>query len=203
VLIDQLASRFFQDFRTADNAAQPAALLCARVLEKALLAPADRGGLGFAGLLPDQGGLSGAAYLRVLVDLSGLGYRELKNRFRIGFNRTDNESLSPVQLNIEALQGVFSDSFQSLVEPFPAQPAADENNYPLIFKASFDVAFANGVAPFYLKYDEWRSTQRIIPENLYDIRKNVPVWTEDWRQEIIANSTASPRGFEHSGFFFE
>jgi hypothetical protein len=201
VLIDQLASRFFQDFRTADNAAQPAALLCARVLEKALLAPADRGGLGFAGLLPDQGGLSGAAYLRVLVDLSGLGYRELKNRFRIGFNRTDNESLSPVQLNIEALQGVFSDSFQSLVEPFPAQPAADENNYPLIFKASFDVAFANGVAPFYLKYDEWRSTQRIIPENLYDIRKNVPVWTEDWRQEIIANSTASPRGFEHSGFF--
>ena len=82
------------------------------------------------------------------------------------------ETTSRLQLNVEALLGLLADTYQSPEEPFNAIPVIAENGKPLIFGPYV------GRAPFFLEYEEWLERQRpFFPENIYDIRTNLPIST--------------------------
>jgi hypothetical protein len=71
----------------------------------------------------------------------------------VAFDRLPGSTVSPVDLNVEALLGLLADTWQSRVEPFPAQPSVVRGN-PLIFPQSI------GRAPFFLQFEEWLARQR-------------------------------------------
>ena len=176
----QLDERFQQDFHTKDNTAQPAARLLAPLLVSILTRPVARGGAGLtlAGI-PPQGASSDADYLQVLLGKSKASVKELRNRFRVSFDRGTGETTSLLELNVEALLGLLADTYQSPEEPFNAVPVIAENGKPLIFGPYV------GRAPFFLEYEEWLERQRpFYPENIYDIRKNLPEFDADYRTSI-------------------
>ncbi len=174
----QLEYRFLQNFTTGDHNLKPAATLAIKVLRQLLIVGSDRGGFGIAaGAIPPQAmGQSDYDYLQVLISLSGVSAAELKNRVRIRFDRQPDEKLHPVQLNVEALLGLLSDTWQTPVEPFNVQPVLQGNGNPIIFGEHL------GRAPFFLQYEEWLQRQKFFPENAYDIRRNILSFGEEFRK---------------------
>ena len=176
VLVRQLFTRFHQDFRTSDSVKVPAAKLLAKILKVALTTAKNRDGFGkAAGAIPAQGTTSDEDYIGVLIGLTGVKPRELQNRYRIGFVRSRGAMASPIELNVEALLGLLSDTWQSPPEPFPAEPAG-RPKMPMIYPNYI------GRAPFFLEYEEWLERQkRFYPENAYDIRRNLTVYSARFR----------------------
>ena len=176
VLVRQLAARFHQNFRTSDDVKVPAAKLLAQVLKVALTTSANRDGFGkSAAAIPAQGTTSDEDYLNVLVGLGAAKPRELLNRYRVAFTRPRGAVASPIDLNVEALLGLLSDTWQSPPEPFAAEPAG-RPAMPMIYPNYI------GAAPFFLEYEEWLERQkRFYPENAYDIRRNLTVFSARFR----------------------
>jgi hypothetical protein len=173
----QLDARFHQDFHVGDDSLQPAAKLLIILLKSALVAPAGREGFGLAaGAIPAQGARSDDDYLATLIGLAKVTTRELRNRFRVSFDRAPGETVSPIQLNVEALLGLLSDTFQSPEERFPATPVIVQGK-PLIFRPY------DGRAPFFLEYEEWLArNDSFYPENVFDIRATIPNPDADYRK---------------------
>src|SRR5205814_7422454 len=128
----QLDERFQQDFHTHNDASQPAAKLLTPLLASILARPIARGGFGVgAAGIPPQAALSDADYLQVLIGKSKVTAKELRNRFRVSFDRGLTDTTSLLQLNLEALLGWLSDTYQSPAEPFNAIPAVAGCGKPL------------------------------------------------------------------------
>lgn len=188
----QLDERFEQDFHIHNDVSQPAAKLLVPLLVSILTRPKARGGFGvsLAGI-PPQGTQTDGEYLQVLIGKSKVSAKELRNRFRVSFGRGPSEVTSPLQLNVEALLGLLADTYQSPEEPFNAIPAIAQNGKPLIFGPYI------GRAPFFLEYEEWLERQRpFFPENIYDIRKNLPDFDADYRTSI-----ATQKGFSGAALY--
>lgn len=191
----QLDERFHQDFHTNDTSARPAANLLAPLVKAVLQRPTERGGFGLQpAAIPAQGPQTDDQYLAALVALTGESRAELRNRFRVSLERRPQETVSPVGLNVEALLGLLSDTYQSPEEPFAATPSVVEGK-PLIFLYSRIAGSTSagylGTAPFFLQYEEWRDRQRtFFPENVYDVRRTIPRLDEAFRKAIAATKTA-------------
>jgi Tc toxin complex TcA C-terminal TcB-binding domain len=172
----QLDTRFHQDFHVNDSTPRPAAQLLIKLLTSVLLAPANREGFGKpAGAIPAQGSSSDEDHLQILIALTNVTPQELRNRYRVSFERPRGEQVTPIQLNVEALSGLLSDTYQSLEEPFPALPAVFREK-PLIFSPFL------GKAPFFLEYEEWLAqNDTFYPENVFDIRTAVPPINDAYR----------------------
>jgi hypothetical protein len=197
-LEEQLDERFEQDFHTSDDTSSPAAKLLIPLLVSILTRDEKRGGFGFKPAdIPAQGTQINDEYLQVLIGTSKVSAQELRNRFRVSFDRAPGETTSSLQLNVEALLGLLADTYQSPEEPFNAIPAIFDNGKPLIFGPYI------GRAPFFLEYEEWLERQRaFFPENIYDIRRNIPVFDPDYRTSITAVKVSSgPPQFPGQGYF--
>lgn len=188
----QLDQRFHQDFHTSDDTEQAATALLARLLSSALTAPLSGGG-GFSltpGAIPPQGMQTDDEYLDALVRLSKVSKQELRNRYRVSFEREPGKKVSPLALNVEALLGLLTDTYQSPEEPFPAAPPVSGKR-PLIFGPS------TGRAPFFLEYEEWLERQgTFYPENVYDIRRTIPFFDEAYRHSLTLE-----KGFNHASSY--
>lgn len=192
----QLDSRLHQDFHVGFDIPQFASRLLIELLLSVLTAPANREGAGLApAAIPAQGAQSDDDYLAVLIGLTKKSTQELRNRFRVSFDRAPGETLSPIQLNVEALLGLLADTYQCPEEPFAASPVIVEGK-PLIFG---DYA---GHAPFFLEYEEWLARQRTFyPENVFDIRRTVPALSDDYRTSIKSNDAWHVTNFPGEGYF--
>jgi hypothetical protein len=195
----QLDERFDQDFHTGNDEAVPAAALLIPLLRSILMRDSGRGGFGFnAAAIPPQGPQADEDYIATLIALAKVSARELCNRFRVSFEHAAGETTSPLQLNVEALLGLLADTYQSPIEPFPAIPIVLDNGRPLIFGPYI------GRAPFFLEYEEWLERQRaFFPENIYDIRTNLPDFSPDYRTSLAAVTaqTNAPAQFPGEGYF--
>ena len=123
-MIRRLNSRFHQDFESWDTGETPANRICIAILLKMLSAPSGSG-YGFnvaAAAIQPQGTLSDRDYLDYLMSLTGEDVEELEKRYRVNLRRSDLELSSPVQQNIDTLQRFFTDSHQSIVDPFVIKP---------------------------------------------------------------------------------
>lgn len=163
---EQLESRFHQDFRTYDDAERPANEVVIPILRLILVAPTGPGfGFGVAAAsIAAQGNRTAREYLDYLIGLSGVSATELRFRYRVDLERPDTAVSSPVKENIAALQGFFTDTFQSGPEPYG--PAPDVLGQGIV------ASVLQGNAPFFLHYDEWlREQQTLHGENFLDIRK--------------------------------
>jgi hypothetical protein len=168
-LEDQLDNRFHQNFHTTAMTEAPAAHLLLPIMISILVGAPDTGGNDLAAAaIPAQGAQPDDEYLATLIALSGLSTAELRARFRISFDRAPGETTNPVQLNVDALLGLLTDTWQSPQEPFNPPPVIAGNGYPLVF-GDFD-----GRAPFFLEYEEWLARQTFYPENVYNIRSAIP-----------------------------
>jgi tetratricopeptide (TPR) repeat protein len=168
--LQQLSTRFHQNFQTQDDALVTANAVLIGILTEILVSPKGNGaGFGLApAAIPPQGAKTPRAYLDELIGLSGVSARELGLRYRLDFTRRDSELSSPVQENIATLQGFFRDSFQCEAEPFHIAP--DRHDQPII------PDILQGDAPFFLYYDEWlRQQAPFYPENHLDVRRMLPV----------------------------
>jgi hypothetical protein len=184
----ELDTRLHQNFRTADVTSKGAHALLIPILTEVLMARADRDGFGLAAAaVPVRGATqSDAEYVATLVARSGKSAAELRNRFRIHFDRSLADVTSPMALNVEALLGVLADTYQSPEEPFPTALHGVGSERPLIFPQFL------GRAPFFLQYDEWLDRQRrFFPENVYDVRRVLPNFFKAWRDVIVVQKTAS------------
>jgi len=193
VLERQLNGRFHQDFRTSDDAPKPAAKLVIAILRAALVTGRDRDGFGVApASLPAQAAQTDDQYVAALIGATGVKPAELRNRFRVEFDRSPGTEASPIDLNVEALLGLLSDTWQSPEESFVAEPPVAEG-LPLIFAPYI------GRAAFHLQYEEWLERQRrFYPENIYDIRRNLARFHESFRKriEVVQADTNAPQGGE-------
>lgn len=187
-LEQQLDTRLHQNFHARGVAPQVAHALLIKVLEQVLMTRADRDGFGLAaGALPVRGATqSDAEYVATLIARSGKSAAELRNRFRIRFERPAGETTSAVALNVEALLGLLADTYQSPEEPFATALRGADPGRPLIFAPFI------GRAPYFLQYEEWLDRQRrFYPENVYDIRRVLPNFFKAWRDVVAAQKTAS------------
>lgn len=196
----QLNNRLHQSFKTPIEAQSPAAALLASILKSALTTAKAEGGFGKTAVqVPAKAADETAEdYLRRLVQLSGVSQTELRNRFRLDFAPANGAMTSPVQLNIDALRLFLSDTHQAPRDPYPADPEAnpDRPELPILISR-----FA-GTAPFYLQYEEWLDRQRpFYGENVYDIRRTVPVFPQWVREEFV--SRMGNRDFDASKEFTE
>ena len=185
VLEHQINNRLHQNFRTPYETQTPAAVLLAALLREALAASKDNGGFGkTAAQIPAKGfHESDDAYLATLIQLTGQTRDELGRRFRVDFAPSTGATTSAIQLNVDALRGLLSDSYQAPVDPYPTLPDIDESHAskPLILPN-----FA-GQAPFYLQYEEWLERQKpFYCENLFDIRRTIPNIPQDYRDAFTA-----------------
>ena len=171
----QLTYRLHQNFHTHFDTPQPSARLLCELLRDVMLR-SDHDGLNIAlSSIPAQGTLSDDDYLSLLISNSKLSARELRNRYRVNFERAFGAKTSPLDLNVEALLGLLGDTYQSPDEPFPAEPQVAKGK-PFIFGPFV------GRAPFFLQYEEWLARQdRFYPENVYDIRRTIPKFDDDFR----------------------
>jgi len=168
--LQQLSTRFHQNFETHDDAPVTANTVLIGILTDILVAPTGSGaGFGLSpGAIPPQGTKPPRAYLDELIGLSGVTAEELGFRYRLDFTRRDSELSSPVQENIAALQGFFRDSFQCNAEPFHINP--DRHDQPII------PDILQGDAPFFLYFEEWlRQQAPFYAENHLDVRRMLPV----------------------------
>ena len=183
----QLHTRFHQDFATGDVAEQDSHALLIPLLQAVLTAPADRDGFGLAAgaIVARAAGQSDADYVAALVAQTGQSAAELRNRFRMRFERPPGERSSPVALNVETLLGLLADTWQSPEEPFPTALRGLQVERPLIFAPYV------GRAPFFLQYEEWLDRQRrFYPENVYDVRRVLPNFFKEWRDVMAGQKTA-------------
>ncbi|MGH7057737.1 MAG: hypothetical protein ACREFZ_07595, partial [Acetobacteraceae bacterium] len=183
----QLAMRFHQDFHTADVTPRPAHGLLIPILREVLMARPDRDGFGLAttAIPTRDSDQTEADYAATLVARTGQSAAELRNRFRIAFDRPPGDETSPVALNVEALLGLLADTYQSPEEPFPSTLRGIDPEQPLIFPKFL------GRAPFFLQYEEWLERQRrFYPENVYNIRRTLPSFSKTYRDSVVAQKTA-------------
>ena len=168
--LDQLSTRFHQNFFTYDNTSRPVNEVLIPIVKEILMAPAgDQWGFGIAPAMIDpQGTRTFREYLDYLIGLTGLSARMLGLRYRLDLTRTDASLSSPVQENIATLQGFYRDSFQCELEPTHTAP--DVLNQPIVPDK------LQGKAPFFLHYEEWlRQQAPFYPENFFDIRRTLPI----------------------------
>jgi hypothetical protein len=168
--LDQLATRFHQDFETYDDVLVPVAEAQIPIVTTILTAPTGKGfGFGVApAAVPPRAAQTAQDYLSTLIASSGLSPTEFGLRYRLDFRRPSDAVSSPVQENIITLQGFFRDSFESGPDPDHVDP--DVLNQPIIPDK------VRGDAPFFLYYDEWqRQQQPFYPENHFDVRQALPV----------------------------
>lgn len=168
--LQQLSTRFHQNFQTQDDAPVNANTVLIGILTEILTSPTGSGaGFGLSpAAIPPQGAKTPRAYLDELIGLSGVLAQELGFRYRLDFTRRDTGLSSPVQENIATLQGFFRDSFQCDAEPFHIDP--DRHDQPII------PDILQGDAPFFLYFDEWlRQQAPFYPENHLDVRRMLPV----------------------------
>lgn len=183
--LDQLTTRFHQDFETGDDSPVPVAEAQLPIVTAILLAPTGRGfGFGIAAAaLPARGSQSADQYRDALVAASGLTVEEFGLRYRLDFRRPASAVSSPVQENIRTLQAFFRDGFESGPDPEHVDP--DVHDQPIIPDK------IQGDAPFFLYYDEWvRQQQPFYPENHFDVRRALPVDIVDQSRVQLANLAA-------------
>ena len=183
----QLGTRFHQDFQTSDVARKSSHALLIPILKAVLTARADREGFGVTvAALPVRAPTqSDADYVATLIARTAKSATELRNRFRVRFDRPLGDETSSVALNVEALLGLLADTYESPEEPFPTLLRGIEAERPLIFPTFL------GRAPFFLQYDEWLDRQRrFYPENVYDIRRTLPAYFKEYRDVVLAQKTA-------------
>lgn len=193
-LVDQLERRFHQSFRTRSTAARPVHELLLPILRDALTTPVDHGGWGLP-TLPDRGDATDAEYLAVLVGLSGVDTAELRNRYRVRFDRAEEETASAVELNVEALLGLLADTWQAPIEPFVVPMRGLDPYRPFLTHPHA------GRAPFFLQYEEWLERQRpFFPENVYDVRTALPEYPQALRETFERLTTDSRTSFTGYGY---
>jgi hypothetical protein len=194
-LIQRLNNRFHQDFATQDLTDQPANRVLVRILLKMLPAPTGTGyGFGIApAAIEEQEARSDWEYLDYLISLTGLERDELQKRYRLKLDRSDLERSNPVQQNIDTLQRFFTDSYQSVDDPFAIKPDRIANTEErLIIKFPREAA-----GPFFLEYEEWLAREEpFYPENHYDPRATYFWSTDDRpsekvREAVFANSISA------------
>jgi tetratricopeptide (TPR) repeat protein len=151
--LKKLGTRFHQDFETLDDDDQPANEVLIPILTAILTAGTDENyGLGKTGL-PPRGAMSARDYVDALIGMSKLSAEELRLRYRVDFTRSGRAVSSPVRENIAALQGFFTDGFESSPDPYP------------LYEDTL-----SGEAPFFLQYDEWlQQTEPFYGENFYQM----------------------------------
>jgi hypothetical protein len=186
----QLQRRFFQDFRTADRAEVSLNKLLIPIVTKILTAPAGSG-FGFAkaaAALPVQGTHTDREHLDALIAAAPVTALEFANRYRLPLNEPDSTLYSPLTLNIYTLSRALSDTAQGPVEPRenaiePQLPS--EEGKPILWKEVV------GVAPFFLRFDEWLARQQLFfGENLFALRTQVDsvahgLWLNDDRKKFL------------------
>ncbi|MBZ9873172.1 hypothetical protein LB542_20195 [Mesorhizobium sp. BR1-1-9] len=180
----QLNNRLHQNFRTFDETQKNPATLLAEILKPALTTAKEAGGFGKTAVeVPAKtAGESSEDYLTKLVQLSGSSRTELEKRLRVRFDTLAGATTSRMQLNVDALRGFLSDSFQAPFDPYDAKP--DIYTDPLRPKPIIPRQFA-GKAPFYLQYEEWLERRKpFYCENLFDIRRTIPDFSPAYRNEF-------------------
>ncbi len=184
--LKSLTNRFHQDFTTTNSTSVPVNQLLIPII-KSILTAATGVTYGFgiaASAISAQGATqSNSAYVVQLLGLSGISIQEFSLRYRLNVTRSDAETSSPVQLNIDTLQGFYSDGFQSSADPSPIIPNA-----------------LLGRAPFYLEYEEWLTQNGpFYGENYYQITDTVSSNLSD--QDIAyfgtAKSNANADGYSN------
>jgi len=182
--LKSLTNRFHQDFTTTDSNSVPANQLLIPIVTSILTASTGvTYGFGIAAsAIPAQGATqSNSAYVAQLLALSGVSTQEFSLRYRMDATRSDAETSSPVQLNIDTLQGFYSDGFQSSADPSPIFPKT-----------------LLGRAPFYLEYEEWLTRNGpFYGENYYQITDTVyaQLSDEDVAYFSAAKSNAAADGY--------
>ncbi len=199
VIRARLRNRFHQDFTTFDTAPRPLAQVLVPILKAILEAPTGDGyGFGVAaGAIDPQGETADDDYISYLISLSGISRAELSRRYRLDLDRSPLDLTSPVQQNIDTLQRFFTDSFQSVEDPYPIKPdrvAGTAQNLIIVFPAE-------GAGPFFLEYEEWLARERpFYPENFYDPRATYgwTIWErlQKTHELIFANSMPVPAFLE-------
>lgn len=191
-MVKRLNNRFHQDFSTHNEKKQPANTLLIPILLKALLAPTGAGyGFGRAPVSIDpQGERTHREYLDHLISLTGITLKELEKRYRLNLRRSDLEQSNLVQQNIDTLQRFFTDSYQSVADPFAIAPDRKAGT-PELLITKFP---PEGAGPFFLEYEEWLEREApFYPENHYDPRATYR-WTTDehpaqkTREAVFAHS---------------
>ncbi|MBX3303346.1 MAG: hypothetical protein KF693_14120 [Nitrospira sp.] len=184
--VQQLNNRFHQNFRTTATAEQPANRLAADLLVRILKAPVGAGfgfGVAAASIQP-QGEMTNREFLDYLIALTGETRQELENRYRLNLSRSDLETSNPVQQNIETLQRFFTDSFQSLFDPYPILPPLAGNGLTIINANTYP---GQEHSPFFWQYEEWlERNEPFWGENYFDIRRvfKVSMTDEESRKAI-------------------
>lgn len=175
-MIERLNRRFHQDFATQELADQAANRALTGILLKILPAPPGTGyGFGVAaGAIEPRGERTDREYLDYLISLSGISLEELEKRYRLNLRRSDIERSNPVLQNIETLQRFFTDSYQSVEDPYAIKPdrkpGTDERL--IVHMSPAGAVFPpEGAGPFFLEYEEWLAREEpFFPENHYDPR---------------------------------
>lgn len=191
VMYARLKNRLHQDFETTDTKTLPANRLLIPILTNILTSPSGTNyGFGRApALLPTQGDISDRYYLDSLIALSDQSLAELERRYRINLRRSDLELSNRVQQNIDTLQRFFTDSFQSVDDPFAAAPDRVAGASELLITRFPDEA----AGPFFLEFEEWLAREEpFYPENFYDPRATYQ-WTllerlQKTREVLFAHS---------------
>ena len=165
----RLRNRLHQDFTVISTSDQPALRLLVGILRSIVQAPTGAG-YGFAiapAAIEVQGERTDREYLDYLVSLTKLSQSELEKRYRLNLQRSELDTTNPVQQNIDTLQRFFTDSYQSVLDPFAVAPNRKAGlAEPLI--ALFPL---EGAGPFFLEYEEWLEREAaFFPENHFDPR---------------------------------
>jgi hypothetical protein len=187
-MFQRLNNRFHQDFESWDTSEAPANRICIAILLKMLSAPTGSG-YGFnvaAASIQPQGTRGDRDYLDYLISLTGQKLEELEKRYRINLSRSDLALASPVQQNIDTLQRFFTDSHQSVADPYAIYPDRKAETPELLINA-FPI---EGAGPFFLEYEEWLAREEpFYPENHYDPRATYR-WEFDpgYREKVLAHS---------------
>ena len=165
----RLRNRLHQDFTVISTKDQPALRLLVGILRSVVQAPTGAGyGFGIApAAIEAQGERTDREYLDYLVSLTKLSQSELEKRYRLNLQRSELDTTNPVQQNIDTLQRFFTDSYQSVLDPFAVAPNRKAGlAEPLI--ALFPL---EGAGPFFLEYEEWLEREAaFFPENHFDPR---------------------------------
>jgi hypothetical protein len=177
-LIQRLNHRLHQDFATTDTKSQPANRLLIDIVQRLLMAPTGTGyGFGLAAAaIPAQGELGDRDHLDVLIALTHQTREEIEKRYRLNLGRSDVEVSSPVQQNIDTLQRVFTDSYQSVKDPFAVKPDRKAGTDDLLI-----IEFpTEGAGPFFLEFEEWLAREDpFFPENHFDPRATYRLTTDE------------------------
>jgi hypothetical protein len=190
-MFTRLNNRFHQDFATHDTTDQPANRVIVQIFLKMLPAPTGTGyGFGKAAAdIEPQGERSYREYLDYLISLTGISLEELEKRYRLNLRRSDFDISNPVQQNIDTLQRFFTDSYQSVEDPFVVAPDRKPGTPELLI-----IQFPEeGAGPFFLEYEEWLEREEpFYPENHFDPRATYKwiIWErlQKTHDAVFANS---------------